>query len=506
MGPLVLLALLMAACEERSAPSAESSEASQGGTLTIAIQSDGRTLDPRDATDAASRRLIENVYSTLMRYSEDFPNVEPGIVEEYEVSDDFRTFDFTLKEGVTFHSGRPLTAEDVRYSLNRLKEAGASEPLMHLSSIDVQNERALTLHFDTPMSPLLTYLANPQYGIVDREVVEANDGDITQVDAGSGPFKLVRWQRNQQFVLERFADYHEPDLPRLDRVIYQPIPDRTARTVALINGQVDIVLDVPLSAAERVKNASGVTAESVPGTFWEYIGMNTQRAPFDDARVRQAVAWGIDREALNQSAKFGRATVLADGPIPPHHWAHAELDLYPQRDVERARELLAEAGHDGGVSATLIVGSDFPYQVQAAGTVKDMLSDVGIDLTVRPMESAEFFGRLNDRDFQMTVVGWVGLVDPDEYFAPIYRSDGAFNQQQYQSEEVDQLIDEGRAVGEQSARAAIYERLQRHLAQDAPTVFLYVTDQISAYGDHVHGFDVHPTATTISLRRAWVER
>ncbi|MFW6060303.1 MAG: ABC transporter substrate-binding protein, partial [Phycisphaeraceae bacterium] len=261
---LVLLCgalLLLVACGDQAGSSASNdtppTEPQTGGTLTLAIQSDGRTLDPRDATDAGSRRLIENLYSTLMRYSEDFPDVEPDLLAEHEVSEDFRTFDFKLKEDVTFHSGRPLTAEDVRFSLQRLKDSGASEPLSHLSNIEVHDDLNLTLHFAEPMSPLLTYLANPQYGIVDREVVEANDGDITRIDAGSGPFRLVRWQRNQQCVLERFEDYHEPDRPRLDRLVYQPIQDRTARTVALINGQVDLVVDVPLLAVERVEASSG---------------------------------------------------------------------------------------------------------------------------------------------------------------------------------------------------------------------------------------------------------
>src|SRR5690606_30178693 len=161
-----------------------------------------------------------------------------------------------------------------------------------------------------------------------------------------GPFALVEWRKNRHLKLKKHHGYHVEGRPYLDEVIFRPIPDETARTTALRNGEVHLVLDLPAKDIEIVKNASGVVIQSVPGTFWEYIGLNTSRAPLDDVRVRQAIAHAIDREALNRIIKLGHATPVDGGHIPPNHWAYAaDLRPYAKRDVDRAKQLLAEAGH-----------------------------------------------------------------------------------------------------------------------------------------------------------------
>ena len=476
--------------------------------LTIAIQADGSTLDPHRATDAGSMRLSENLYSTLMRYAPDFGEIEPDLLVEHKINDEHTVYTLTIRDDAYFGvTGRNVTAEDVAYSLERIQDIGLrAEPLAPLQEIRVTGAHTLELHFSEPMTPLMNFLAHPMWAIVDREIVEANDGHLETADAGSGPFRLVQWRRDQQAVLERDERYYVEDRPRLERIIYRPIPEEISRATALARGEVDIVLDVPTQQLDMIQGRDDIRIESTPGTFWEYIGLNTGIEPFDDPRVRQAIAWAIDRDAINRSARFGHARPLTGGHIPPGHWAALDEPIYPEPDLDRARELLADAGHADGFSAELIVNTENLRQRDAAGLVAQMLRPLDIDINVRSIERAAFFSRLNDRDFEMTLVGWVGLFDPDEYLYPIFHSSGAYNQQSYAEPALDALLEQGRRTHELDKRAAIYRQAQRIIAEDAPVVFLYLNDQITGMLDDVRDFDVHATATTTSLRDAWIDR
>ncbi|MEX0887742.1 MAG: ABC transporter substrate-binding protein [Phycisphaeraceae bacterium] len=476
--------------------------------LTIAIQADGSTLDPHRATDAGSMRLIENLYSTLMRYASDFGEIEPDLLVDHDVNDDHTRFTLTIRDDAYFgQTGRNVTADDVAYSLERIRESGLrAEPLADLESIDVTGGHTLELHFAEPITPLLNYLAHPMYAIVDREVVEANDGELSRADAGSGPFRLVEWRRDQEAILERDERYYVDDRPRLERVIYRPIPEETSRVTALVNGEVDIILDVPAQQIGMIEGSDHIIIETTPGTFWEYVGLNTEVEPFNDPRVRRAIAWALDRDAINQAARFGYAHPLTGGNLPPGHWAHLDEAIYPQPDLDRARSLLADAGYENGFSAQVIVNTESARQVAAAGLIAQMLRPLDLDIEVRGIERATFFSRLNDRDFEMTVVGWVGLFDPDEWLYPIFHSAGAYNQQSYANPELDALLEQGRRYEDRDQRAEVYRRVQRIVAEDAPVVFLYLNDQITGMLDDVRDFDVHATATTTSLRDAWLDR
>jgi peptide/nickel transport system substrate-binding protein len=501
--------VLLAGCGEGGVAvptAADPGQPRRGGTLTIAVQDDAHSLDPHQVTDAASMRMSENLYSTLMRYGEAYGEIEPDLAEAVDISDDGLTYTLRLRANAVFHSGRVVTSDDVIYSIERIRDAGVrADHFRDVQSMQATDERTVVLQLSAPSAPLLTHLAYPMNAIVDRLVVEANGGRIDRVAAGSGPFRLVEWRADQRLVLERNDDYYVA-APHLDRVIFRPIPDETARTTALRNAEIDLILDVAAKDVEILQRARGVRVARVPGTFWEYVGFNTSRPPFDDVRVRQAIALAVDRATTNQLVKLGQATPLVGGHIPHHHWAYAGLSTYAEPDVARARDLLSQAGHGEGFTTTLKVGSAFPYQVQAAAVVKDQLRAIGVDVEVRALESTIFFADLGAGDFDMTLVGWVGFVDPDDWLWNIFHSEGKYNQQQYASAALDELLEQGRRTLDRDARRAIYTEAQEIIATEAPMVFLYLNDQISAHRDHVHGYVVHPTQTTLFLRQTWVTK
>ncbi len=472
-------------------------------TITVALQSDGKTLDPHKASDAGSIHLIENMYSTLLRHKAGtYGEIEPDLAESYTISKDGRSYTFKLRKGARFHdSGREVKAADVKYSIERiieLKERAAH--FSNLAGMDISDDYTIIFRLKEAMAPFLMFLANPMNAVVNKDVVTANAGNLDRADAGSGPFRLVEWKKDQHCILEKYQQYYIKGLPKLDKVIFRPIPDTTAQSTALRNGEVDIILDVNNKQALLLKKAGNVTLKNVPGTFWEYIGINTKHEPFDDVRVRQAVSYAIDRNIINKMVKFGNATVLDGGVLPPSHWAYANLHPYGKRDLAKARQLLKAAGLGNGFETVLKVGSDFEYQVSAAQIIKQQLKDVGIKVKVVGMESSLFFNSLGKHDFALTVVGWLGFIDPDEYFYNIFHSQGKWNQQSFANATFDQLLDQGRKETDMAKRKQIYGQIQQILVDEVPMAFLYMNPRITAYRDNVRGFDAHPTVTTISLR------
>lgn len=475
--------------------------------VVVALQSDATTLDPHSAADAGSMRMIENLYSTLFRYTENYGEVEPDVVREMERSEEGTVYTFFLREDVRFHSGRRMTAEDVKWSLERIREEGIrAQQFEAVESMEVVDAHTLRVTLSEPYTPFLTALAHPMNAILDREAVEAAGDRFDQAAAGSGPFRLAEWRRGQRIRLEAFEDYFLEGLPKLREIEFRPVPDATSANTALRNGEIDVILDLNPREINRLASAAGITVRSVPGTFWEYIGLNTQVAPLEDVRVRQAIAHAVDREALARMIKFGHAEPIRGGHIPETHPAHWLEAVYPERDVEKARALLAEAGITETLELSCLVGSDFDYQVNAAQVIKQQLLDIDIDVTVESLESGVFFSRLGAHDFEMTVVGWLGFVDADEWTYDLFHSEGAYNQQGFSHAEVDRLLEGGRREADEARRMALYREAQEIIAREAPMVFLYWNDRAAAYAEGLKGFDVHPTLTTLSLRAAyWTE-
>ncbi|NBC11339.1 MAG: peptide ABC transporter substrate-binding protein [Planctomycetes bacterium] len=506
---MVLACLLAVGCgaspPSSAPPTNEPTEPVAGGELIVATLADAGRLDPHMVTDAASMRIIENLYSTLLTYGEGYGDFRNDLATSLEISDDQLVYTLELRKGAMFHSGRVVTAEAVKFSLQRIIDKGVrAQHFDVIESIEVVDPHRLTLTLSRPSAPFRSYLAHPMNAIVDPQAVEEADGKLDSTDAGSGPFKLVTWKRDQRIVMTRHDGYHVEGRPYLDRLVFRPITDQTARTTALRTGEVHLVLEVSPKDVMILNKAAGVTVESVPGTFWEYIGLNCAKPPFDDARLRRAVAYGVDRAQLNQLVKFGKATELYGGHIPPNHWAHADLTLFKDKNPGDARFLFDAAGVEEPLPVELIVDSGVSYQVRAAEVIKQQLEPVGFAVTIRGLESSVFFDRLGRGDFEMTVVGWMGFVDPDQWTWNLFHSEGKYNQQGYANAEVDELLGRGRRPLDRAARQEIYAEAQRLIAEEAPMVFLYLNDQASAWRDTVHGYRVHPTATSRALVDTWI--
>jgi peptide/nickel transport system substrate-binding protein len=480
----------------------------QTDTLIVAVGGDAQSLDPHIVTDAGSMRMIENLYSSLLRYDDDVQNIglAADLAESWAWSEDGRTLTLTLVEDATFHSGNPVDAAAVEASLARIRGAGSRAG--HLSSIeDIQtpDERTVVLRLSRPDAALLTHLAHPMNAIVDPAVLDEAGGDLSATVAGSGPYQLVEHRTGSAMQLSAFDGYHREGLPRTPNLTYRVITDPTARSAAIRSGEVHVLHEVSSSDAAILERAQGVTLVQTPGTFWEYLGLNTQAAPLDDPAVRRAVAWSVDRDALNQAIKFGRSEPIPGGPMPAGHWAAADDPVYPRRDVQRARQLLADAGHGDGVSFELIVDADQTDQVRAAEMVKQQLADAGIDVQVRGVEAAVFYDRLNRGGFQATLVGLIGQVDPDELMRQSFHSRGIYNQQGFASPDVDDMIDAAATSTDQAERAVQYRAIQQAVADQAPLVFLYRNPHTSAIRESVSGYRVHPTATTRGLVSATID-
>ncbi|GAY75508.1 dipeptide-binding ABC transporter [Sporolactobacillus inulinus] len=509
----LLLFTIISACSSGNSAkeSGTSAEADQkpvyGGTLTIADLNDAKGLDPHKETSAQSFHYIENMYDTLFRYKDGkYGVIDKDLVNDYTISKDGKTYTLHLHDNVKFHNGDPLTSADVKYSIERIIKMGVrAQQFDAVKSIDTPDKTTVVITLKQAVAPFLTFLANPMNAIVNKTIVEKNGGKLDQADAGSGPFTLVSWKKDQEMVLKKNKSYFKKGLPYLDKVVFKAIPDSTARSTAIRNKELNIDLQLTAKDKMLLDHASGVTVKSVTGTYWEYIGLNVTKGPLKKKEVRDAIAWAVDRNALNKQVKFGQATPLTGGPIPPGHAYDAKLDTFSKRDTAKAKQLLADAGYPDGFSITLKVGQN-QDQVDAAQVIKDQLKAVGINVKIEQQEDSVFFNALGKKQFEMTIVGWVGFVDPDEFFYNIFHTGGAYNQQGYTNKEVDKLLEEGRVTMDEAKRKQIYDQAQKLIVEDAPMVFLYANKQSTAMTNTVHGFDVNPTVTTKSLESTWLSK
>jgi peptide/nickel transport system substrate-binding protein len=452
--------------------------------LIAAIAGEPDQLDPHKTSAYFSFQVLENVYDTLVEPDENL-EMRPALAESWDVSADRLTWTFHLRKGVVFHDGSPFSADDVVYSYNRIIGERLSNAWRFSAVTDVSAPDGSTVKITVkqPTPNLLTNIGGFKgMAIVQRKNVES--GAISTHPIGTGPFAFKRAKSGDSITLAANPNYWA-GAPRISGVTFRFIPAASTALSALQAGEIDWTDSIPAQRVTQLKNDGEITLRVTPSNDYWYLALNEARKPWDDVRVRQAIAYGIDRDAIVQATSYGTAAAnqLA---IPKGNPWYTAYDKY-SRDIAKARRLLDDAGVRDR-TLDMLATSDYPQTVTAAQIIADNLAPLGITVNIRTVDFATWLDEQNSGHFDMLMMSWLGNIDPDDFYYAQHHTDGKSNAQKFSDPQVDSLLDAGRTETRRDVRADVYGRAATIIADEASYIYLYNPSAIQAWRNGLSGY------------------
>jgi peptide/nickel transport system substrate-binding protein len=487
-------------------PAAETAgDPQQGGVLTWGEDRQPDTLHPYRWGLEAIGRILSAMYEPLVTFDPEEPDeFLPALADSWEISDDGMTVTVHLRDGVQFHNGQPLTAEDVAWSVEQQQQAGTSTSALveSIAEVEVLDDLTAELRLGQPDNQIMHGLA--------LMLISPNDPDIDYEDGGigTGPFKFVSWERNREIVFERNENYWKEGLPHLDGVTFRQFADGSVSVVQLLNEEIDMVNNVSFAEFERVSDAGYEVRALRRPAFYSLIVNAETDGPFGDPLVRRALSHAIDREA--SAAVLLDTVESAWSPIPPDHPnLNEEAIDYSTRDVERAREVLAEAGYPDGVDAgtLLVCNAGLDYTTQA-NVMQQSAAEAGINMTMETVDLGTWLQRVfTDRDFSITYCGHVpqgysayGLLSGT--YAGTYEPAVGWESERPAFFE---LIREARSLTDPDEYQAALDELQVIAMEDQPYILSTTLKTFYAAQDYVHGLEDGPHGRFL-FENVWLEQ
>ena len=484
--------------------------AQPAGTLVVGLVAEPVNLDPAQVTDLNSTRVGRRIVESLVTFPEESTQVVPGLAESWTISKDGLRYTFKLRKNVTFHDGTRFDAESVKFSIERQinpehpfnklgKYPFANFFFGNVKAVEVIDPSTVDFILKEPRASFLTILTSAAASIVSPTAVKKLGADYPTSPVGTGPFKFASWERGQRVVLEKNPAYWKFPV-KLDRVVYRPIVEDQARLTDLLTGALDLIVGVPPDYVGQLENHAKVSLLRQVGSHVWYLGINNGKKPFEDKRVRQALNYAVNKEAIVRDVLKGTGAVSA-GPVLPKTWG-AEPGLKPfPYDPERAKKLLAEAGYPNGFATTLWApesGSGMQSPVAMSTVIQSNLKAVGVNATIQTMEWGAFLAKLRTKEQDLFALSWMaGNEDPDMVLYPLLHSSqhtpAGPNRALYRNTRFDELLQEARLTTDQAKRAALYRDAQKILMDDPPWIFIDHEVQTAAFAKRVQGFKLHPS-------------
>jgi peptide/nickel transport system substrate-binding protein len=472
----------LAACGGQSSPakSALGAKVTRGGTLTLATVDTPIDLDPQDEANYASLQVYGNIFARLVSMDANY-NIHPSLAHSWAQEDDV-TWTMDLVDNAVFHNGDPLTADDVKFSFDRVRSHNNAVYLSAFKFTEVLSKYKVRFHLTGPLGPFLPTLSEFS-DIVNQRAVTAQNPKLHPV--GAGPFKFVEWVQNDHIALERWDKYFDKDLPNLDSVVFKAVADDSVRLTDLQSGQADWIQRVAGQEVPTLKRSASVKSSPARPYLPDLIALNVTRPPFNDIRVRQAIAWCIDRAEIAKLVFFSEGAALTEA-APPGSPFHSGIDPYAGApDPEKAKSLLKQAGVEG-LQVSYDGQTDLPTQITIGEVLKSQLAKAGIDLKITNYTAANWIARLLGKQYEMTETYFALDIDPAWIYYPLCLSTSKQNFTGFGTPTGDALLKPLMFNTSESARKDAYAKVVQYISEQAPIIFLlsemqqyWMTPQVS---------------------------
>lgn len=483
-------ALVLSACAGPASGGGSTDAATVDQTLKIGLSADVADLKPARDQGAAAMMLDTLLHRGLLAYNAD-GEVVPALAESFEQTDD-TSYTFTLREGLTFQDGSPLTSADVKSSLEYLStpESGSKiyAAMSGLESVETPDARTAIVKLKSQNTALPEYLADTTAAILPAAAFAAEGTSWV----GAGPYTLESNDKGISFTLVKNPDFYDAENVALTDITLTIYADGAARSNALIAGDVDLIDFVPWEDFDRVGSTPGLMIDATAGPFM-YLHFNVTDGPFADERVRQAVALAVNRENVASAAFSGQATLIAGAPIlESSPFYDKELANGWKTDLKRAKQLLADAGYPDGFSATFLTSSQYAFHQDSALSVQADLAEIGIETTLDAPDWATRQEKALAGDYDLAVAGSAGVVNDPSFLANFVTGPAANNRSfGFADAELDALLAEGLAASSED-RTAVYDQVQARIIETVPFASLVGRSQAFGYNEKLTGFSNIP--------------
>lgn len=469
--------------------STDSKETSEAKTVLVAgLDDDPPQMDPHFSTAAVDRQAYHSLYDKLIDIDENL-NFVPQLAKDWEISEDGLKYTLYLQEGVTFHDGTPFNAEAVKWNFDRMldPEQGSTRTseLSPIKEVIVVDENTVDVVLKAPFSPFLAVLTDRAGMMVSPTAVEEKGEDFKNSPVGTGPFKFIERVKQDKIVLERNENYWG-EKTALEQVIYRPYSDENVRLTNLVSGEVDIINKVPPKDVEDLKNNPNITMSEKGSIGFQGLYLNNKNEPFNNQALRNALDLVIDRDAIVKVA-LRDAAVPAAGAISPGTWAYDESIKVKERNIEKAKKLMADAGYPDGFSFTLKLAPK-PVEEQTGQMIQAMAAEAGIKVELEMVEFGTLIDQMDNYEFDAIRLGWSGRTDPDGNMHALFHSTGYINYG-FNDSKVDSLLEEARIVTDQTKRKELYRQVSEIAQEKSPYIFIYHELDYKAYKNNLKGYN-----------------
>ena len=492
----ILWLLVLCSCFIKVAPLQGASEQpKRGGTLTLGISREAVLMHPMIATGSVERKVRELMFESLLGVDIN-GRTQPNLAESWAVSDNGLVYTFNLRRGVKFHDGREMTSEDVKYAvlyaMNPKNSAYGQSMLAPVERVEVEGKYSVKMFLKKPSPPFLAALTDIQaFTVVPKESLPEGIDKLDRFPPGTGPFKVIEWQPGQRFVFERFPDYwgHKAFI---DRLILRTIPDSTIRFTAVQAGDVDMIEFTPFEWVKQVTDGKvkGLHLVKAPYASFRRIVFNVAAPPFNNKKMRQAIAYAIDKKELMNAGFFGYGEPV-DQRYPAGHLWFIEGFPPQSRDLAKASALLKEAGYKGEVISVNSYPGEYEPMIV---TLQAQLKKVGINVKIEMMDFGAHRGRIRSGDYTLNVTGGNLATDPYEAYGANRRCESDLKKRRnnlsgHCDKEVEAFLDQAEQELDNAKRRALFKQILHKHFEDVAEIYIGFAPRFFSMRDYVKGFN-----------------